>query len=153
MGSLFRLQEEPLRVEEALAAVAGPDRGAIATFHGTARDHHAGRRVTALEYQAYPEMAVEVMRAIGREVEERYGTPHVAILHRTGTLRIGETSVLIAVAAPHRREALEACAFAIERLKRIVPIWKKEHYADGEAWIEGPPEAAVPAAPPPAARS
>lgn len=148
MGSLFRLQEEPLRVEDALGAVAGPDRGAIASFHGTARDHHAGRRVTALEYQAYPEMAVEVMRAIGREVEERFGTPHVAILHRTGRLRIGETSVLIAVAAPHRREALAACAWAIERLKQVVPIWKKEHYADGEAWIEAPPETA----PPPAAK-
>ena len=137
MGGLYRIVEGTLDLEEAVRAVGGPDRGAIATFIGTARDHHAGRPVRALEYQAYADMAVSVMRDIGREVESRFGTPHVAILHRVGRLEIGEASVVIAVAAPHRREALAACAHAIERLKQIVPIWKKEHYADGAAWIEG----------------
>ena len=137
MAGLYRIVERPIDVEEAIRAVAGPDRGAIATFIGTARDHHEGRPVRALEYHAYPEMAERVMRDIGRETEERFGTPHVAILHRIGRLNIGDASVVIAVAAEHRREALAACAHVIERLKQIVPIWKKEHYADGAAWIEG----------------
>ena len=145
MGTLFRIQAEPLEAQDAIRAVAGPDRGAIATFHGLARDHHQGRRVLGLEYHAYPAMAEEVLRRIGREVEERFGTPHLAILHRVGRLEIGEASVIIAVAAPHRREALEACAYAIERLKTTVPIWKKEYYEGGATWIEGPsPTAADP---------
>jgi len=137
MPGLFRIVDGPIRLDQAMEAVAGPDRGAIATFHGTVRDHHAGRRVMRLEYHAYTAMAEEVLRQIGQEVRDRFGTDHLAILHRTGTLAIGETSVLIAVAAPHRAEALAACAYAIERLKAIVPIWKKEHYVDGSAWIEG----------------
>lgn len=138
MAGLYRILERPLDLDEAIRAVAGPDRGAIATFLGVARDHHAGRRVLSLEYHAYPEMAEDVMRQIGAEVRERFGTEHVAILHRVGRLAIGEASVIIAVAAPHRREALAACAHAIERLKQIVPIWKKEHHAGGASWIEGP---------------
>ena len=137
MPGLFRIVDGPIRLDQAMEAVAGPDRGAIATFHGTVRDHHADRRVMRLEYHAYTAMAEEVLRQIGQEVRDRFGTDHLAILHRTGTLAIGETSVLIAVAAPHRAEALAACAYAIERLKAIVPIWKKEHYVDGSAWIEG----------------
>ncbi|HEU4400889.1 MAG TPA: molybdenum cofactor biosynthesis protein MoaE [Candidatus Polarisedimenticolia bacterium] len=137
MQGLFRIVDAAIDPQEAIRAVAGPDRGAIATFTGVARDHHSGRRVRALEYHAYPAMAEKVMRAIGREVAERFGTPHVAILHRVGRLEIGEASVVVAVAAPHRHEALAACAHAIERLKAVVPIWKKEHYEDGAAWIEG----------------
>lgn len=138
MGALFRIQEVPIDPAEAIRAVEGPDRGAIATFHGVARDHHGGRKVVELEYHAYASMAGEVLRQIGREIEERFGTPHVAILHRVGALKIGEASVVIAVAAPHRREALDACAYAIERLKAVVPIWKKERYEGGASWIEGP---------------
>jgi len=137
MPGLFRVVEESLRIEQAIEAVAGPDRGAIATFHGTVRDHHDGRRVLRLEYHAYPGMAEKVLIQIGQEVQDRFGTGHVAILHRTGILAIGDTSVLVAVAAPHRAAALAACAYAIERLKAIAPIWKKEHYADGSAWVEG----------------
>ena len=137
MAGLYRIVERSIDVEEAIRAVAGPDRGAIASFIGTARDHHAGRPVRALEYHAYPEMAEKVMHDIGRETEALFGTPHVAILHRIGRLAAGEPSVVIAVAAEHRREALAACAHVIERLKEIVPIWKKEHYSDGAAWIEG----------------
>lgn len=142
MGALFRIQEHPIDPAEALRAVQGPDRGAVATFHGIVRDHHRGRKVTALEYHAYAGMAEDVLRQIGREVEERFGTAHLAILHRTGRLAIGDASVVIAVAAPHRRAALEACAYAIERLKAIVPIWKKEHGEGGATWIEGPSAAA-----------
>jgi len=134
---LYRIVRGPLQIEEAIGAVAGPDRGAVATFTGVARDHHLGRRVLSLEYHAYEAMAEDVMRAIGREVAERFGTPHVAILHRVGRVEIGEASVVIAVAAAHRREALQACAYAIERLKTSVPIWKKERYAGGTSWIEG----------------
>jgi MoaE-MoaD fusion protein len=135
---LYRIVDGPIDLLEAVGAVAGPDRGAIATFTGSARDEHAGRRVLALEYHAYAPMAEQVMRAIGQEVTERFGTPHVAILHRVGRLAIGEASVVIAVAAAHRREALSGCAHAIERLKALVPIWKKEHYEGGVSWIEGP---------------
>jgi molybdopterin synthase catalytic subunit len=139
VAGLFRIVEGPIDLQEAIRAVEGPDRGAIATFLGVARDHHEGRRVLRLQYDAYPEMAVQVMREIGRQVAERFGTSHVAILHRVGTLEIGEASVVIAVASPHRREALQACAFAIERLKEAVPIWKKEHYEGSSRWIEGVP--------------
>ena len=137
MPGLYRIVDRPLDLQDAIRAVAGPDRGAIATFVGTTRNHHDGRTVRFLEYHAYPEMAEVVLRDIGREVEARFGTPHVAILHRVGRLEVGETSVIVAVAAAHRREALAACAHAIERVKASAPIWKKEHYADGAAWIEG----------------
>jgi molybdopterin synthase catalytic subunit len=135
---LYRIDDRPLDLQEAVRAVAGPDRGAVATFVGITRNHHDGRSVRFLEYDAYPEMAENVLRDIGREVEARFGTPHVAILHRVGRLEVGETSVVVAVAAAHRREALAACAHAIERVKESAPIWKKEHYGDGAAWIEGP---------------
>ncbi len=134
---LYRIAPEPLDLDEAVRAVSGPDRGAIASFIGTTRDHHDGRPVRSLEYDAYVPMAEAVMRSIGEEIAARFGTPHVAILHRIGRLQIGEPSVIIAVAAEHRREALAGCAHAIERLKEIVPIWKKEHYGDSARWIEG----------------
>jgi len=119
-------------------AVQGPDRGAVATFAGVVRDHHAGRQVERLEYHAYTAMAEQILHDVALEAERRFGTPHIAILHRIGALTIGETSVYIAVAAAHRREALAACAFLIDRVKEIAPIWKKEFYADGAVWIEGP---------------
>jgi len=144
---LYRVVEGPLDPREAIDAISGPDRGAIATFLGVARDNHAGRRVLGIEYHAYPEMVEHVMAEIGREVAERFGTPHTAILHRIGVLAVGETSVIVAVAAAHRREALAGCAHAIERLKALAPIWKKERYEEEDAaWIEGservPPAAA-----------
>lgn len=137
MPGLYRIVEGTLDPGDAMRAVAGPDRGAISTFLGTARNHHAGRRVMRLEYQAYRPMAESTLRAIGAEIEERFGTPHVAILHRIGQVEIGEASVIIAVAAAHRREAIEACRYAIERVKAIAPIWKKEHYEEGSEWIAG----------------
>jgi len=137
MGELYRVVAGPIAVQEAIAAVSGPDRGAVAVFIGQTRDHHGGRRVVRLEYHAYGPMAEEVMRQIGQEVADRFRTPHVAMLHRTGPVAIGESSVIIAVAAAHRRQAIDGCAHAIERLKAIVPIWKKEFYEGGSAWIEG----------------
>jgi molybdopterin synthase catalytic subunit len=137
MTERFRISDRPLDLQEAIRCVAGPDRGAVATFIGITRDHQGGRPVRSMEYHAYVAMAERVLRDIGTEVEARFGTPHVAIQHRVGLLDIGETSVIVAVAAAHRREALAACAYAIERVKECAPIWKKEHYVDGVAWIEG----------------
>jgi len=137
VAGLYRIVDHPLDPQEAIRAVSGPDRGAIALFIGTTRDHRDGRPVRYLEYQAYAAMAESVLGDIGREIASRFGTPHLAVLHRVGRLEVGEASVVIAVASAHRREALDACAYAIDRLKKTVPIWKKEHYADGGAWIEG----------------
>jgi molybdopterin synthase catalytic subunit len=117
------------------AAVADPATGATVTFVGTTRDHNDGRSVTRLEYEAYPEMAIAEMRAIGETAQHRWPIARIAIVHRIGVVPIGEASVVIAVSAGHRRAAFEACHFAIDRLKEIVPIWKKEHFEGGEIWI------------------
>jgi molybdopterin synthase catalytic subunit len=131
----FLVQEEPLdpRVVEAL--VDDPATGALVTFIGRVRDHARGQGVSALDYEAYPEAATEMMAVIANEIRERWGIGQVAIAHRTGLLQVGEASVVICVASPHRAEAFEACQYAIERLKEIVPVWKKEHYDDGATWI------------------
>ena len=132
---LFRVTPDPLDAREVEAAVAGPDAGAIVTFTGTVRDHARGQAVTALEYEAYAPAAEKMLVRIGDEIRERWGVDRVAIVHRTGLLPVGEASVVIAVASAHRGEAFAACQYAIERLKEIVPIWKKEHYADGAVWV------------------
>ncbi len=109
--------------------------GAICVFLGVARKYSRGREVVHLEYEAYPEMAERKMAEIGQEIKEKFGAERVAIFHRTGVLEIGEASVAIAVATPHRGEAFAACQYAIDRLKESVPIWKKEVWADGQQWI------------------
>jgi molybdopterin synthase catalytic subunit len=119
------------------AAVAHPGAGAICTFQGTVRDNSMGRDVSHLEYEAYAEMAVPQMRRIGEEIKERWPEARVAMIHRTGHLEIGDVSVVVSVSAPHREEAIAACKWGIDRLKESVPIWKKEHAADGTFWIEG----------------
>jgi MoaE-MoaD fusion protein len=131
----FRVQSEALdpRVTESL--VAHPGAGAIATFIGTVRDHGRGQTVTHLEYEAYAPAAELTMAQIGDEIRERWAIDQVAIVHRVGSLAVGEASVVISVASAHRDAAFEACRYAIERIKEIVPIWKKEHYADGAAWL------------------
>jgi molybdopterin synthase catalytic subunit len=134
---MFRVVEEPIDTMKVMRAVSGPDAGAIATFVGTVREENAGRRVLSLEYHAYGTMAERVMARIGAEVVSRYGPCRVAMVHRTGRLQLGEVSVVVAVAAAHRAEAMEACRLGIERLKAIVPIWKKEYFEGGEKWIEG----------------
>jgi MoaE-MoaD fusion protein len=131
----FRIQSEPLDPRFTESLVAHPGAGAIATFIGTVRDHGRGRAVTHLEYEAYAPAAELTMAQIGDEIRERWGVDHVAIVHRIGSLAVGEASVVISVASAHRDAAFEACRYAIERIKEIVPIWKKEHYADGAAWL------------------
>ncbi|MDP9373463.1 MAG: molybdopterin converting factor subunit 1 [Chloroflexota bacterium] len=132
---LFRVVETPLDVTEVIRAVEDPASGAIVSFTGTVRDHSLGKDVTALEYEAYPAAAEKMLARIGAEIAERWGLRRVAIIHRVGRLAVGEASVVIAVSAPHRHAAFEACEYAIVRLKEIVPIWKKEQYADGAVWI------------------
>ena len=137
MSVHVRVQAEPLDVAALLALVQTPSSGGIAVFLGTVRDHHGGRAVVRLEYDAYPEMAEAEMRKIAEEAKVRFGAARVAVAHRTGALEIGETSVAVVVGAEHRKEALEACRYVIDTLKRLAPIWKREVYADGAAWIEG----------------
>lgn len=138
---MFEIVEHPIDLGRLIAAVGRPDAGAIAVFVGTTRDHNAGRAVLRLEYEAYPEMAVREMRRIAEQTVERFAVKAVAISHRIGIVEIGEASVAITVSAGHRDAAFAACRFAIDRLKEIVPIWKKEHYRGGEVWI-GPQQGA-----------
>lgn len=128
------------------AAVADGAAGAICVFHGVTRNQHLGRAVTHLEYEAYPAMALPALRAIATEIAERWPGARVAMVHRLGRVLVGEASVVIAVSTPHRAEAFAACRHAIDSLKTQVPIWKKEFWADGSAWVEGTPLAGPPAA-------
>jgi molybdopterin synthase catalytic subunit len=134
-GGDFRLSEDRLSLEAVVAEVARDQAGAIATFIGTTRVNSRGRRVTHLEYEAYPGMAEQVMAEIADELSSRYELCEIAIHHRTGRVEIGEPSVVIAVSAPHRQAALAACKDAIDTLKERVPLWKKEVYEGGEEWI------------------
>jgi len=130
-----RVTEEPLSLEAAVAEVADERAGGIATFTGTVRRQSRGREVTRLEYEAYAEMAEDVMAQLAADLEQRYELCRLSIHHRVGALGIGEASVVIAVSAPHRQDALAACKDAIDRLKETVPLWKKEIYEGGEEWI------------------
>ena len=134
-GGDFRLSEEPLSLDAVVAEVADERAGAIATFTGTTRIESRGRTVRWLDYEAYAEMAEDVMAGIAAQLEERYDLCAVAIHHRVGRVGIGEPSVIIAVSAPHRADALAACKDAIDILKESVPVWKKEVYEGGEEWI------------------
>jgi molybdopterin synthase catalytic subunit/molybdopterin converting factor small subunit len=134
-GGAFRVTEEPLSLEAAVAEVADERAGGIATFTGTVRRQSRGREVTHLEYEAYAEMAEDVMATLAADLESRYDLCAVAIHHRVGRVEIGEASVVIAVSAPHRQDALAACKDAIDTLKETVPLWKKEVYEGGEEWI------------------
>ena len=125
---------DPRAVE---AAVARPDAGALCTFQGLVRNHNIGRTVHYLEYEAYPEMAEAAMRRIAEQGAERWPEARAALVHRVGRLEIGEASVVIAISSPHRAEAFEACRWAIDTLKTSVPVWKKEVFVGGEAWVEG----------------
>ena len=134
-GGAFRLSEEPLSLAAAVDEVRDDRAGAIATFTGTTRVHSRGRSVLHLDYEAYAGMAESVMEQIATELREKYDLCGVAIHHRIGRVAIGEESVVIAVSAPHRQDALEACREAIDTLKETVPLWKKEAYEGGEEWI------------------
>ncbi|MCI0650673.1 MAG: molybdenum cofactor biosynthesis protein MoaE [Planctomycetes bacterium] len=135
---IIRLQRAPIALEELVRAVSSPASGAVVTFTGTVRDSHHGRQVLRLEYAAYDEMALSELRRIAETIAERWQVAGIAIVHRLGLLEIGETSVAIVLALPHRRDGFEALRFAIDSLKESVPIWKKEFFAGGEAvWVEG----------------
>jgi molybdopterin synthase catalytic subunit/molybdopterin converting factor small subunit len=137
---LADLVDGPVDSGRAVAAVSGPDRGAVVVFLGTVRDHHGGRPVAKLTYSAYRPMALEGLRRIVTDLEASAPGLRAAIIHRLGEVPVGEPSVVIAVGSPHRAAAYEASRLALERLKAEIPIWKREHYADGEAaWREEEP--------------
>jgi len=136
-GVLFELTSRPLDARRMETAVTHKGAGAICTFTGIVRDNSRGRAVTHLDYEAYAEMATAQMRKIADEIAEKWPEARVAMAHRTGRLEIGEPSVVVSVSTPHRAEAIAACRWGIDRLKESVPIWKKEHAADGTYWIEG----------------
>ena len=132
---MYRLTDEPIDVQELLAFVGDPGAGAVATFIGATRDHNEGRSVVSLDYEAYPGMAEREMARLGEEAGAKWRITRVAMVHRIGNVPIGEASVAIAVSAPHRDDAFRACRYAIDELKKRVPIWKKEIYEGGEIWI------------------
>jgi molybdopterin synthase catalytic subunit/molybdopterin converting factor small subunit len=134
-GGAFRVTDQPLSLEAVVAEVADEQAGGIATFTGTVRRQSRGREVTYLEYEAYAEMAEDVMAQLAAGLLERHELCAVAIHHRVGRVEIGDPSVVIAVSAPHRQPALAACKEAIDTLKETVPLWKKEVYEGGEEWI------------------
>jgi molybdopterin synthase catalytic subunit len=134
-GGAFRISAEPLDLEAAVAEAASDSAGAIATFVGTVRRSSRGRDVLYLEYEAFEEMAEPMLARLADELKAKHDLCEVAIHHRLGRVEIGEPSVVIAVSAPHRAAALEACREAIDTLKGTIPLWKKEIYAGGEEWI------------------
>ncbi len=136
-GHFFGLTREPLDLLALKARVRQPSDGAVAIFDGVVRDNSRGRATLFLEYECYEAMAIEMMARLGHDLAARYAVGRVAIAHRLGRIEIGESSVIIAIAAPHRGPALEAVTEAINRLKKSVPIWKKEHFGDGAVWVEG----------------
>ncbi|MGH9460285.1 MAG: molybdenum cofactor biosynthesis protein MoaE [Vicinamibacteria bacterium] len=136
----YEIVQDILDARKLTQVVASDKDGAVVTFAGIVRGNNRGKKVLFLEYEAYPDMAVKMMRRIGDEIQKTWGLTSVAMQHRVGRLNVGETSILIVVSAPHRDDAFAACQYAINRFKRIVPIWKKEIFEDGELWVEGPVE-------------
>ena len=148
---LCQLVRDPIDMPALARQVRAPEDGAIVTFDGFVRNQSHNRATLYLDYEAYETMALAKMREIGAQLHEKYRIHRVAIVHRLGRLEIGETSIFIAVSAPHRAAAFDACRFAIDTLKRTVPIWKKEYFADGAVWADGelpPAPAATPHAKP-----
>ena len=133
--SLFEIRDTPLSVAEVIAAVSRPEAGGISVFVGTVRSDNAGRAVTRLEYQAYASMAAKEMARIGAEIAGEIAGVELAVLHRVGSLGVGEVAVVCAASAPHRGEAFTACRSLIDRIKARVPIWKREHGPSGPYWV------------------
>lgn len=132
---MLRLTRDPIVLDELLGAVADPKAGAVVVFIGTTRDHNEGRRVERLEYEAYPGMAESELAKIAEEARTRWPIARIAVVHRTGVVPIGMASVAIAVSSAHRSDAFSAARFTIDRLKQVVPIWKKEFFEGGAVWI------------------
>jgi molybdopterin converting factor subunit 1 len=142
---VFRLTREPIRAQELAESLKAPEDGALVVFDGFVRNNFRGKKTLYLEYEAYESMAYAKMREIGAQIREKFSVHRIVIVHRLGRLEIGETSVWIAVSSPHRAAAFDACRFAIDTLKRSVPIWKKEYFVGGAVWAEGetPSEKAI----------
>ncbi|MCH1625868.1 molybdenum cofactor biosynthesis protein MoaE [Ferdinandcohnia quinoae] len=134
-NQLYMITRNPINIEEVTNKVVRREAGAITTFIGTVREFTKGRRTLRLEYDAYIPMAEKKLTEIGKEISEKWPEAKTAITHRIGRLEISEIAVVIAVSTPHRKDAYAANEYAIERIKQIVPIWKKEHWEDGEMWI------------------
>jgi molybdopterin synthase catalytic subunit len=134
---MFAITRDPLDPAPLVEAVRRDESGAVALFYGVVRNENLGRSVRYLEYDAYDAMALKKMHQVADEVAAKFAIDGIGVLHRIGRLEIGETSLLVAVSSPHRREAFEACHFAVDRIKQTVPVWKKEVWDDGSEWIEG----------------
>lgn len=133
---MFQVTHEPISVQQVNDLVKRPTDGAVVTFDGIVRNNFDGRPVQYLEYEAYAGMAEKKLAAIAEEVRQKFAVGEIAMLHRIGRLEIGESSIVIAVAAPHRQAAFEACAYAMDRVKVEVPVWKQEFFADGvDHWV------------------
>lgn len=135
----IELTRQPIPTPEIVAALKAPADGAVVVFEGIVRNHSGERETLRLDYEAYEPMALAALRELAAELRARFALDGLALVHRLGRLEIGETSVLVAVSAAHRAAAFDACRTAIEQIKRVVPIWKKEYFADGSAWVEGTP--------------
>ena len=136
-GNYFAITSSPIDTHQLAARLVWGGEGAVVTFEGTVRNHTGGRRTQYLDYAGYEPMALSTLAEIGRELAASFSIERVALVHRLGRLLVGETSVAVVVTAAHRRPAFEAASAAIDRIKQLVPIWKKEHFADGEIWVEG----------------
>ena len=145
-GNYFALTRHAIDIRAAIARLLTGAEGAVVTFEGTVRNHTKGRPTRCLDYECYESMALTMMARIGREIAAAHQVERVAMVHRLGRLLIGETSVAVIVTAPHRRAAFEASLEGIDRLKKAVPIWKKEHFMDGEVWVEGEWDENIPSA-------
>jgi molybdopterin synthase catalytic subunit len=145
-GNYYGLTRHAIDSRIVIGRILTGSEGAVVTFEGTVRNNTGGRRTLCLDYECYEPMALRMLAKIGDEIARSFEISHIAMVHRLGRLLIGETSVAVIVTAPHRRAALEAASEGINRLKKLVPIWKKEHFADGEVWVEGEWDRDVPVA-------
>ena len=134
---MIGLVREPIDIQSIGSSLVRPEDGAVTIFLGTVRDNARGRRVVRLEYHAYEGMALKKLEEVAVDARKRYAITDISIIHRLGALALKECSIAIAVTAPHRGAAFDACRYAIDTIKQVVPIWKKEFYEDGSAWIEG----------------
>jgi MoaE-MoaD fusion protein len=135
--NVFRLVREPINIQEISEKILHPEDGAIVVFEGVVRNNANGKPVRFLEYEAYEPMALKKLEEIGLQAKKDFDIRDIAVIHRLGHMNIGECSIVIAVASAHRGAAFDACRFAIDTINKIVPIWKKEFYEDGQIWIEG----------------
>jgi molybdopterin synthase catalytic subunit len=132
---VFEVTRDPITAQDLEVGLVHDDVGAVVTFLGVVRGNSKGKKVLRLEYDAYEEMAVKTLRQIGDEIRQRWDVEDVAIRHRIGPMEIGETSLVVVVAAAHRAEAFSSARYAVDRIKEIVPVWKKEFFEDGEVWV------------------